>query len=153
VRAGVDIQVQTPQNLTVFDYCPIQNHEIFRLLVSAKPDLSKLENAKVAEIFIRLAKTGDVEAAKSFIHENGKAYVNGRDRLGYTPLIAAAQEGHVPMVKFLLEEGADIYAKLINNNKQSAIQIAFNYQKHNVVQILSEHEASLNRKGHAAVDE
>ena len=32
-------------------------------------------------------------------------------QLGYTPLIYAAREGHLPMGEYLLEKGADVAAK------------------------------------------
>lgn len=51
---------------------------------------------------------GDIEKAKQLI--SAGANLNYQDRRGVTPLMLASASGHLELVKYLTEQGADISA-------------------------------------------
>lgn len=54
------------------------------------------------------AGSGDISGFKSFLSEGGN--VNKKDKLGRTPLMLAVKEGKLDMIRYLLENGADVNA-------------------------------------------
>ena len=61
------------------------------------------------------------QKSSRWLLENG-ADPNYRYGPGYTPLLAAAANGHLEIVKLLLHHGADVHAK--TNDGKSAVSIA-----------------------------
>jgi hypothetical protein len=60
--------------------------------------------------------------------------VNAKDLNGYTPLIFAAIDGNASIVKLLIDNGADVYAK--DNNAQTPLQYAIHYRNIDTVALL-----------------
>ncbi|MFC1563373.1 ankyrin repeat domain-containing protein [candidate division KSB1 bacterium] len=56
------------------------------------------------------AKNGELQVVKDLI-ENDPKIIDSPDKSGYTPLIRAAIEGHLEIVRYLVEKGANIEAK------------------------------------------
>lgn len=83
----------------------------------------------------------NVEAAKALI-ERG-ANVNARDD-GQTPLIRAAQRGHIEVAKVLLEHGADVNAR--DDDGQTALMHAAGSTDPDMVQLLLAKGADVNLK-------
>jgi ankyrin repeat protein len=67
------------------------------------------------------------------------------DEKGRTPLIIAAENGHVEIVKLLLKAGADVNIR--DNEGRSAIIIAFNRDYTGIVQLLKKAGASKKIEG------
>ena len=67
---------------------------------------------------------------------NHGANIDCKDDNGFTPLMVAAQQGHVDTVKMLHERGADVFAT--NDYGSSAITIASQYNRAETVQYLVE---------------
>jgi ankyrin repeat protein len=73
------------------------------------------------------------------------AEVNAKDTTyGGTALIWAAQKGHMEVVKFLLERGADVHAKAVNG--ATALIIAAQNDRTGIVKLLLEKGADVNAK-------
>lgn len=62
-----------------------------------------------------LAKIGDVKAVDELL-QKGQHDINERDFKGYSPLMYAAYHGHVELVRFLLQNGADPNSMDFNGN-------------------------------------
>lgn len=58
------------------------------------------------DMFVDAARNGDFRQVKRFL-ENKSALLDGKDCYGYTALMAAAQEGHLRVVKYLIKVGAN----------------------------------------------
>ncbi len=56
------------------------------------------------------AQTGNIEALQSAV-KNNKTAVKARDENGWTPLHEGARAGHIDVVKYLIENGADVNDK------------------------------------------
>jgi hypothetical protein len=82
-----------------------------------------------------------------FLIRNGSG-VNGRDRYGATPLIMAAYQNWPEMVKFLLENGAEVDSTVtIDTYKVTSLYISVNRygdQGEKVIKLLIEHGANVN---------
>lgn len=62
-----------------------------------------------------LAQIGDVDAISALL-QKGQHDINERDFKGYSPLMYAAYHGHVKLVSFLLQNGADPNSTDFNEN-------------------------------------
>jgi ankyrin repeat protein len=67
------------------------------------------------------SKRGDLEAVKGLLAQTD-VDINSRDGSSKTPLHAAAEEGRLNVVKFLVENGADKGAK--NNEDRTPLHFA-----------------------------
>ena len=72
------------------------------------------------------------------------ADVNARNSAGQTPLILAAQNGHILSMRVLLDRGADINAQ--DDRGDSAIMIAANLSDLEMVKLLLARKAKVNLK-------
>ena len=62
------------------------------------------------------------------------AKVNARSRHGWTPLMAAAWEGHARIVEQLVKHGADVHA--VNAERRSALMLAESEGHRDTVKVL-----------------
>jgi len=79
---------------------------------SQKEAREKLEAMQVAyngDAFVQRAAAGDLKTVQLFLTAGMEA--NARNQRGATPLMAAAGKGQGPVVKLLLENGADVDAQ------------------------------------------
>lgn len=65
-----------------------------------------------------------------------KEYINYQDSLGYTALMYASMNGHMEIVKLLLENGADTSIK--NNDGKTALILAFENNHIDIVDLIEE---------------
>ena len=73
--------------------------------------------------------------------ENGKADLNNIDNNGRSPLYYASMNGHIEVVKFLVECGANIHQ--ITNSDETIVYKAHSYGHQDVVEFLLEKGAKL----------
>lgn len=72
----------------------------------------------------------------------GRAHIDSQTRAGYSPLHVAAHFGHVNMVRFLLNHGADVNA--VNSHGYTPLHQAAQQGHTLIVNLLLEHRASPN---------
>lgn len=80
-----------------------------------------------------VAGQGDIEWVKKLISMG--AWVDGDSRGIITPLISAVIEGHIEVVNYLLDCGADIN-RLHRRFNQTALDLALVYNHQNIIQLL-----------------
>lgn len=54
---------------------------------------------------------GNLELVRMYINDDGNAYINEKDKLGFTPLHYACRHGNIECVKVLILNGANINIK------------------------------------------
>ncbi len=94
----------------------------------------------------RAAYEGDLEKVKKIIDRNPNQ-INVQDASGYTPLHLASGKGHIEIVEFLLNHGADIELEIFN--RDTPLLVAARYARHGqyeTIKTLLEHGAKVNHK-------
>jgi ankyrin repeat protein len=71
---------------------------------------------------IEFARQGRLDIIKEIIEDNPLHPIDERDKHGKTPFIYAAQNNHLNVMEFLLEEGADI--NIVDNYGNNALGLA-----------------------------
>jgi ankyrin repeat protein len=106
------------------------------------PFFFSLNLARAQDIFLA-SYNGDLETVKKMIKENPDL-VNSRNSTGRFPLEMAAQTGQTDIVKFLLENGADVN---LNRGGATALHMAAIYGgKTEVITLLLENGADINAR-------
>ncbi len=78
------------------------------------------------DMFVDAARNGDFRQVKRLLQKDSDL-LDGQDRYGYTALMAAAQEGHLRVVKYLIKVGANETLKnYTDNTAQELARIALN---------------------------
>jgi ankyrin repeat protein len=85
------------------------------------------------------AREGSIDIAEASLADHD---VNLKSRDGYTPLILAACNGHVGMVQFLIQRGADVHA--VDNLKYTALLDACEEGHAEVINVLVQHGVDVN---------
>ncbi len=73
------------------------------------------------DMFVDAARNGNFRQVKRLLQKDSDL-LDGQDRYGYTALMAAAQEGHLRVVKYLIKVGANETLK--NNTNNTAQELA-----------------------------
>ena len=87
---------------------------------------------------VEAVRAGKVDVAATLMLE-GNYTANSMDTRHTPLLVIAAEEGHVPMVRLLLEKGARVNSRAKNND--TPLSRAVMYRREAVVKILLEHGA------------
>lgn len=78
------------------------------------------------DMFVDAARNGNFGQVKQLLQKDSDL-LDGQDRYGYTALMAAAQEGHLRVVKYLIKVGANETLKnYTDNTAQELARIALN---------------------------
>ncbi|MBP7283433.1 MAG: ankyrin repeat domain-containing protein [Leptospiraceae bacterium] len=93
------------------------------LLVSLLFGISSI-HAQANNDFLEAVKDGDIEKVQIFLKT--KVNVNATDSREMTPLLIAAGDNNLEMVKLLVEAGADVNRKHKETGKNALIQAASN---------------------------
>lgn len=96
------------------------------------------------DAFGMAASSGNLYAVKSFVDQYGAAIINEQDHIRMTALTWAAYAGHLDVVTFLLDNGADI--ERCGNDDRTALGWAVLNAKDKAVTLLLERGASLDAK-------
>ena len=103
-------------------------------------------SAEDERAIVRAAKKGDTKTVKSLLNKD-KSLLFARDKDGLTPLHCASWKGHVGLVEFLIDAGADI-----NNHNDNAhwgttpLHAAAHGNQKEVATVLIRRGADLNAK-------
>lgn len=107
-------------------------------------DFTKVENfdgrALSAQCLVRLCEQGGLSLAAELLQ--AKADVNcAENEIGITPLIAAANAGHLDICKYLLRKQADVDIPVGDGTSRTALHAASNMGFSSIVQLLLEKKA------------
>ncbi|CAG2212481.1 unnamed protein product [Mytilus edulis] len=135
IKAGANIDIADLNGYTpLISACETQNLQLVELLIHNKADVDKstpggwnpyliaikTHNDEIANFLIKKgadkSKASLLKArAKKVVDDNRKivldsfrSYLNKADSNGYTPLTAAASQGHVQLIELLITNGADV---------------------------------------------
>jgi len=92
------------------------------------------------------AYEGDLKKVKEIIDRDPNQ-INVQDAQGFTPLHLASGKGHIEIVEFLLNHGADIELEILNG--ETPLMLAAQYARHGqyeTIKTLLEHGAMVNHK-------
>ena len=117
--------------------------EIARAIVDANADVSARDKILGATALIRAYWNANLT---KMLLDSG-ADKNETNHKGYTPLIIAAENGSVEVVKQLLDAGAEVNA-YEHNNGETALIAATDQGKRDIVKMLVERGASINSPDH-----
>ncbi len=136
---GVDVDLASLEKVTPLMAAAYSgNSEIVELLLSKKPKLEEEDRVHKSAL-IYACGMGNTQAAIQLISAGAKIDAAYADAL--TPLMWAAGQGHLETVKMLIEKGANPALK--DDRGLSALDIARNNKKSNVVEYLSGNKKSL----------
>ncbi len=94
----------------------------------------------------KAAYKGDLKKVKEIIDRDPNE-INVQDAQGFTPLHLASGKGHIEIVEFLLNHGADIESEIFNGD--TPLLVAARYARHGqyeTIKTLLEHGAKVNHK-------
>ena len=93
------------------------------------------------------AYEGDLKKVREIIDRDPNQ-INVQDAQGFTPLHLASSKGHIEIVEFLLDHGADIELEIFNGD--TPLLVAARYARHGkqyeTIKTLLEHGAKVNHK-------
>ncbi|MFN7038500.1 MAG: ankyrin repeat domain-containing protein [Alphaproteobacteria bacterium] len=101
-----------------------------------------VDESKINEEFVSAARDSQEEKVKSLLKEG--VDVNSTDRLGHTGLHLASYQGHLNIVKILLENNADLEAGAVKSQYERPIHYAAKNDQTEILEILLEKGAKLN---------
>eukprot|EP00747_Dinoflagellata_sp_TGD_P166570 gnl/TRDRNA2_/TRDRNA2_189550_c0_seq1.p1 gnl/TRDRNA2_/TRDRNA2_189550_c0~~gnl/TRDRNA2_/TRDRNA2_189550_c0_seq1.p1 ORF type:complete len:672 (+),score=152.42 gnl/TRDRNA2_/TRDRNA2_189550_c0_seq1:77-2092(+) len=112
-------------------------------------DFTKVENFDGQELatrlLVRLAEQGNLTVLAELL--NAKADVNRAEtQIGITPLIGAANAGHVDICKYLFRKEADVNVRATDGTERTALHSACQMGFASVVQLLLEKRAEPRAK-------
>jgi len=118
--------------------CQVEHWKIHRPICKQAP-----REAKQQQIldFVFACGHGDLQRVKTYLGLGMDVNAKSGER-GYFPLFGASCEGHLHIVKLLLEQGADVNAKL--NDGTSSLYFASRQGHLNIVKLLLEQGADIN---------
>ena len=92
------------------------------------------------------AYEGDLKKVKEIIDRDPNE-INVQDAQGFTPLHLASGKGHIEIVEFLLNHGADIELEIFNGDTPLLVAARYaRYGKYETIKTLLEHGAKVNHK-------
>ena len=95
----------------LFDAIMVENDDFAKVLIEKGADLDFTDDKKVTTL-LQASHRGLSNITEKLLEKNSKPeYLNAASEDAITPLIAAASEGHVEIVKQLIAAGADVNAK------------------------------------------
>jgi len=140
----------------LFDSIMVENAKFAKALIANGADIYYKDEKGVSTL-LQACHRGFADIAAALIERhkssgNKSTYLDDASEEGIRPLIAAASEGHVDVVKLLIESGADINAK--DQDETTALMAAAARGHVNVVKLMLDAGAKLdeqNRDGHTAL--
>ena len=90
------------------------------------------------------AKTNDTDRIRELISQG--APINSKDETDRSALYWAAQEGHIPALKLLVDHGADVNAVSVDDDSMTPLIVAIYRGHYDVVKFLVEHRANIDAK-------
>jgi len=91
----------------------------------------------------KAAYKGDLKKVREII-EKDPSQINIQDSRGWTPLQLASGKGHIEIVEFLLNHGAD--TELENIHGERPLWLAAKFGRYETIKTLLEHGATVNNK-------
>ena len=84
------------------------------------------------------ASVGRLDRVRAVLAEHPDVNAHGRD--GYTALHAAAENGHIPVLRFLLQHGAEVNPYLLSG--QTPLDLALTADRQDAAAVLRHHGAT-----------
>jgi len=136
VEAGADINVTTNWNMTAIDFA--NRRDIAEYLIEQGTDTTRLNIADYATY-------GWLDKVKESLKNGESIESTNGNLIEYTPLRGASSNGHLIVVEYLLEQGADIDAK-DREREETALTVAVQSGQLTTVKYLVEQGADIETK-------
>ncbi|MFA6303682.1 MAG: ankyrin repeat domain-containing protein, partial [Legionella sp.] len=139
---GADIHIaslidcmKTPPFLLAID---LGNMQLIKTFINHNKDIKQIYSKDRFHLIHRASKAGQLNVVKMLLEED-PSLLNLRDGLGQTPILWAASKGHVLLVRYFLNKGADITFKtqnsLLNYNGRTAYDWALKNEHYYVINV------------------
>ncbi|KAI0401057.1 hypothetical protein F4802DRAFT_446650 [Xylaria palmicola] len=115
--------------------------QAFALLLKEFPDQQKLMMNKRSTLLSKAIGRGNLPIVEAILTVYGKADLEVRNPEGLTPLMQAAHLGFSDIVRYLLDNGADINA--ISSGDQSALEWCAELNDADIVEAIWQHDPDL----------
>jgi len=136
VEAGANINVTTNWNMTAIDFA--NRRDIAEYLIEQGADTTRLNIADYAAY-------GWLEKVKESLKNGERIESTNGNLIEYTPLRGASSNGHLIVVEYVLEQGADIDAK-DREREETALTVAVQSGQLATVKYLVEQGADIETK-------
>lgn len=157
VKAGADpntpyVDDDGVSHNLLFDSLVVENSEFAALLIESGADIYTEDEHKVTTL-LQASHRGMTPIVKALIEKNSKPeWVDAASDENITPLIAASSEGHLEIVKMLVNAKANVNLK--DKDQTSALMAAAARGHTDIVEVLLEAGANVNEQnvdGHTAL--
>lgn len=122
---GADINAKEKSGNTALMGAVLNNHlNIAKYLIKNGADVNARNDKGLTALF-GAAKAGKIEFAKMLLDNKADPNIadTAGEMAGCTPLLIAVSEGHLDVVKVLIEKGANINAQMANNTTALSLAV------------------------------
>ncbi|XP_027848625.2 ankyrin-3-like isoform X2 [Aphis gossypii] len=125
---------------------PEKDMDLAPIINNGMETLPKTKQADPATSYLRAARSGNLEKVLQLLESTG-VDVNTANANGLNALHLAAKDGHVDIVKCLLQRGCSVNS--VTKKGNSALHIASLAGQEEIVKVLVENNASVNIQSHS----
>ena len=147
-----------PYDPDVFDSMATINSEIWNEEsekelepITVDTDIVSGDISRGGPTFLKAAQTGNIESVKILLQQFGRDILKCKDEDGYTALHRAAYNGHLEVVEYLIECGADVRSR--TEEGWEPLHCACKWNKVTVASLLLQNGAKVNATMEVILDD